>query len=173
MSTVPMQPDPEKGAEQLIAAELADFLAQTEGRRLKAEDESYQLRGDIDLKREKQQADIRDQKVRTDAEMDRLGKATDAKVAAIKSDVKTTRHERYFCMAIATVGVLAAIALALVNAGHGGEDHLGSGIGLLISGTAGFRLYWITRKRKSQEDESHFGGRWMNFSEANSWGKDS
>jgi hypothetical protein len=168
-----MQPSPEKGAERLVDAEVADFVAQTEGKRLKAEDESYQLRGDVDLKREKQQADNRDREVRTDAEIERQGKETDVKVAAIKSETRTTRDERYFCMAIAAIGVLAAIALAFVNAGQGGEDHLGSGIGLLISGGAGFRLYRLTPKRKTQGDESRLRRDWVNFSEANSWGKDS
>ena len=45
--------------ERLIEAEIEDLEAQTEVRRLKAADESYRVRGEVDRKRERQQADIR------------------------------------------------------------------------------------------------------------------
>jgi hypothetical protein len=187
MSAFPIQPDPAKGAGRLVEAEVDDFVAQTQGRRLKAGDDSYQIRADVEFKKEQQQADNRDRQVRTDAELDVRHKKCDAgiedqgrrlgaEMAALESDAKTTRDERYFYMGVAAVGVIAAIALAFLNAGQGGWEHqLSPGVGLLISGGAGFKLHSIKRKwesRKAGGREVQKGEWEMNFSSSNGRGQD-
>ncbi|HXR32055.1 MAG TPA: hypothetical protein VN752_13065 [Solirubrobacterales bacterium] len=178
----PDQPESPKKTweEQIFEAEVADLTAQAEGRRLKAEDESLQLRADIDLKREKQAADVRDRQVRTDAEIDREGKKLDAEIddqgrrlgaemAALESDTETTRHERYFYMGVAAVGLAVAAVLALL--GH----QFSPGFGLLISGGAGYRLHAIKQGRKPFKAAARVskGGEWeTSFSESSSWERD-
>ena len=182
MSTFPRQqpesPKQQNLEEQLAGAEVADFVVQTEGRRLKAEDESYQLRAEVDLKREQHQDGARNEQARTDAEIDREGKEIDAKIddqarrtgaamAALESDTETTRNERYFYMGVTAIGVIAAIVLAFLSVGQEGwEYRLSPGIGLLISGGAGLKLHWLARKqgRSMQEGDSRKGEREMDFS---------
>jgi hypothetical protein len=49
----------ERVAERLAEAKIEDLEARTEERGLKAADESYRVRAEVDRKRERQQADIR------------------------------------------------------------------------------------------------------------------
>jgi hypothetical protein len=100
-------------------------------------DREEQTSAAIQNERKLTQAGIADQKRRTEAEMNGLERRDE-----------TTQVERYFWMAVAAIGLIAAIVLAFLTAGHSAwEYRISPAAGLLLLGGSGLQLWSITRPR--------------------------
>ena len=181
MSTVPGQQSESSKQqtlqEQLLGAEVAGFVVQTEARKLDAEDQSFQLRADQGLKkletedkRAKQEADIHDQELRTASEIllnEEKAKAelsdqqlrTAEDLENKRRDSRTTQVERYFFMVIFAIGIAATIVLAFKTSHQNALGYrLSPMTGLLIAGGSGFKL-GLLRREQGREDQGQGSGR--------------
>lgn len=88
-------------------------------------------------------------RTRTASEDRNTNKRADAEVEGIKSDTKTTQHERYFFMGLTALGVLLT-AISSVIAGLTGQPlfFTGSSVGLLATGGGLRRLSVLTSPRR-------------------------
>jgi hypothetical protein len=142
----------------VLEAELERYTAGTErvrsgtrdtSARATAETENLREQGQAKVRHEDKRvdADVIDRESRTNAEIDDQARRTATEMNGVERYDRTTEVERYFWMAIAAVGVMAAVALAFVTASESAlEYRLSPGTGLLVSGGAGLRLRSITRR---------------------------
>jgi hypothetical protein len=142
----PVDPESEVSDQQLQRrlrwAAIRQKNASSESLRTQSRNSRTQVDADVTDRREWTQANIADQKRRTETAMGGLERRD-----------KTTQVERYFWMGVVAIGVLAAIVLAFVTAGQSVWEYRASpAAGLLLSSGGGFQLWSINR---SQSDDRH------------------
>jgi hypothetical protein len=173
----PMIPDINKRPD-LLDPEADRFVAGTERARVETDLLGFQTRADVTL--EKDKADVVLRLLEKDAEakisnevLKAKGEVSDKAVKAVAEREKTeaetkeieaktkgrerrdraTEIERYACIGLAAIGVIAAIILAFRTAGQPLEYHLAPLPALFASGGAGWRLRTISARSASEDDD--------------------
>jgi Fe2+ transport system protein B len=147
-------------------AQLARYESETEQKALAAADKSRQVEAEIELKRTQQDAENRDQEMKSATTRYLLEEESKAKISndvlwtavAIEDRRRksvTTMIERFFFMGVVAIGVIATVVLAFTKA-HQQElaFQLSPLSGIVLSGLGGISLRLLRRDEQARMERA-------------------